>query len=561
MNNLAVFLILVPLIASFFSLLSKHFPRLRMAEIASFAGIVLCLIFLGLLSYPIFQGKIINYPVGGWQEPLGINLYMNGLAWCTSVIGMVIALLALIFARGEGNYKYHFYFFFLVLIAGMEGVILTGDIFNMFVFFEMLSIASYVLIAYSKKAKSIMASFNYLLISSLGMGFFLLGIFIFYQQTGTLSLHTIAHLIVQANPSSATLNLGLICLVVGIGIKAAFIPLHTWLPDAHAFAPHPVSAILSGVMIKVSFLAIWRILRVSQAIDLQQMLLWIGAFSAFLAVIWAMAQTDSKKLLAYHSISQMGFIIASFGVATSFSLTASFYHLLNHSLFKTLLFLSIGCVIYNTGERNIQKLNNLGQKMPFVFLTFLVGAVSISGIPPFNGYASKTLISTSLAGYPLAYFLIFLASIGTVASFIKLSQIFRKGKDNGKNQIKKESSVPKTHWKKLPVGMLISVSTLSILCLVTGILPHFWVKTLSKFITGEKLKTIPLIYSFSNLTNSLSVLGLGLVLYLFIRSWWGRKTLKYIRGLRLGLNNSLLLVVVGFLFLVLVSLIARKGFF
>jgi len=559
MNNLVIFLILIPLVASSFSLLNRYFPRLRIAEAASFGALILCLIFLGLLFQPLLKQKVINYPVGGWQEPLGINLYMDGLAWGSSLMGMTIALLALIFAWGEKKYRYNFYFFFLILIAGMEGVILTGDLFNMFVFFEILSIASYILIAYSRERKSILASFNYLLISSLGMGFFLLAIFLLYQQTGILSLREIAYLQLQTKGNLPVFNLAIISLIVGIGVKAAFIPLHTWLPDAHAFAPHPVSAILSGVMIKVSFLSIWRILRLFQAIKTQQIFLWIGAITAFMAVIWAIAQDDSKKLLAYHSISQMGFIIASFGVATSLSLAASFYHLLNHSLFKSLLFLSIGCVICSMEERDIQKLSGLGRKMPFVFLAFMVGALSICGIPPFNGYVSKNLISLSLKEHPLAYYLIFLASIGTVASFTKLSQIFRKDRAKRKNQGKEEASASRLHQKKLSRGMLIPLGILSILCILTGILPHLWTAAISKLITGEELRLIPVVYSLSSLTNSVFILGLGFALYLGIRSSLGQRILKYIRGLKLGLNNSLFLLVGGFLFLIFLGWIMEKG--
>ena len=560
MNNLVILLLLIPLIASFFTLMGRYIVHRHLAQIASLAAISLCLMLTGILSLPILGGQVLTYSVGGWPEPLGITLYMDGLAWATTIIGLVIAVCALIFAWGEGTYRHYFYFFFLILIAGMQGVILTGDLFNMFVFFEMLSIASYILIAHSGKGRSTVASFNYLLISSLGMGFFLLGVFLLYQQTGILSLREIAHLQLQAGALSPVLNLALICLVVGIGVKAALIPLHTWLPDAHAFAPHPVSALLSGVMIKVSLLAIWRILRLFQAVSLQQTFLWIGALSAFLAVIWAIAQNDSKKLLAYHSVSQMGFIAAGFGAATSLSLTASFYHLFNHALFKSLLFLSIGSVIYSLKERNIQQLSGLGRKMPLVFLSFLVGALSICGVPFFNGYASKSLIAASLKEYPSVYILIFLSSVATVASFIKLSRIFRERRGGGEDQRKGKSSISTLPRKKLPLGMFMALCALSILCIVTGILPGLWTKGLSYLVTGQKLEAAPVIYSIPHLSSSILTLVLGFVLYLFVRSVPGQKTLTYIRGLRLGLNNSLLLVVGGFLLLVLLGWVMGNGF-
>jgi len=550
MNNIVILLIIIPFIASSLALFNKYIPHLSIARLASLGAVSLCLIFLTLLFPAIFTGKTINYPVGGWKEPVGISLYMDGLAWISSLIGMMIALFALIYAGGEGGYDYKFYFFFLTLLGGMQGVILTQDIFNMFVFFEILSIASYILIAYPRKENSIMASFNYLLISSLGIGFFLLGIALLYQQTGVLSLREMIGPGSEIHKSSAMFSLALVFLVVGIGVKAAFVPLHTWLPDAHAFAPHPVSAILSGVMIKVSFLAVWRIIRLFQFGNLQEIFLWIGGATAFLGVTWAIAQDDSKKLLAYHSISQMGFIIVSFGVATSLSLTASFYHLLNHSLFKSLLFLSIGAVIYTTGKRKIEELRGLGKKMPLVFIGFLIGALSISGIPPFNGYVSKSLISLSLKEYPFVYFLIFLTSMGTVASFIKLSRIFAlKGTWGKGNAIK----------KKIPRGMLIPLVFLSILCVVTGIFPYTGTGIISRLLLGEKLRLNLSFYSPSELVSTMLILGSGFTLYLFISSLKGKKALEYIKKIKPGLNDSLLLFVAGFLFFVLLIWVMGKG--
>ncbi|MBE0478771.1 hypothetical protein IBX65_06605 [Candidatus Aerophobetes bacterium] len=551
MNNLVILIVIIPLIASFFCLIDKYIPHLQLAQIVSIGATLICMALLAVLFPPIFRGDVVSYSVGGWKEPLGISLHMDGFAWISSCMSMVVALFALIFAWAEKEHGNLFYFVFLIFIAGMQGVTLTGDIFNMFVFFEIFSIASYILIAYEGKTKSILASFNYLLISSLGMGFFLLGIVILYQHTGVLSLNDIANLMSKAGNSDFTLNLALICFVVGIGIKAAFIPLHIWLPDAHAFAPHPVSAILSGIAIKVSFLAIWRIILLFQAFDIEHIFLWVGAFTAFLGVIWAVAQVDSKKLLAYHSISQIGFIVVSFGVGRPLALDASYYHLLNHAFFKSLLFLCIGSVIYATGQRHIHKLGALRKKMPTVFFSFLVGMLAICGIPPFDGYASKALISISLNKHPVVYFFIFLSSIITVTSFLKLSGIF-----TGKPNKEKTSFIS----YKIPAKMRLSLVALSIICLATGIAPHFWIRTLDTFVTGRKLDIIPTVYSLHQLVATLLMVGLGFALYLFIRSSPGKKTLRFIRGFRLGLNNSILLVVVTFLIFILLSWIVAKGF-
>lgn len=537
MNNILILLIALPLLCSFLVLLASFISRSSLAKIFSLGGVSLSLALLFLIAPAIFSGGTFSYSVGGWKGPLGIALYMDGLAWSISLIGTIIALLALVYAGGERDYHPRFYFFFLLLLVGMQGVILTDDIFNMFVFFEILSISTYVLIAYFQTARAIRASFNYLLLSSLGIAFFLLGIGLIYQAGGVLSLEGMREVAIHLQKNSPSMfNLAVVCLVVGIGIKAAFIPLHTWLPNAHAYAPTPVSALLSAVMIKVSFLAIWRIIGIFQAPAFQYLLIWVGAFTAFLAVIWALAQTDIKKIIAYSSISQMGFIVASFGVASSLSLTASFFHIINHSLFKSLLFLSAGLVIYSTGIRDVSKLSGLGRKMPLGFFAFLVGSLSISGIPPFNGFASKSLISLSLKNYPLAAFLILLASIGTVASFSKLMRIF-VGSSTG------------DRIKKTPVSMTLPLLILCAFSLALGILPSWGAEGISRLILPGSFFW-PRVYTLWQVATSLLILAVGVIFYLFTLTSYGKRIFGYIRQMRLGLNNSLLLLIISLILFV-----------
>lgn len=537
MNNILIFLIVLPLLSSFLVLLASFISRSSLAKIFSLGGVSLSLGLLSLIAPAIFSGGTFSYSIGGWKGPLGIALYMDGLAWSISLIGTIIALLALIYTGGERDYHPRFYFFFLLLLVGMQGVILTNDIFNMFVFFEILSISTYVLVAYFQTGRAIRASFNYLLLSSLGAAFFLLGVGLIYQAGGVLSLEGIREVAIHLQKNSPSMfNLAVVFLVVGIGIKAAFIPLHTWLPNAHAYAPTPVSALLSAVMIKVSFLAIWRIIDIFQAPAFQYLLIWVGAFTAFLAVIWALAQTDIKKILAYHSVSQMGFIVASFGVASSLSLTASFFHIINHSLFKSLLFLSAGLVIYSTGIRDVSKLSGLGRKMPLGFFAFLVGSLSISGIPPFNGFVSKSLISLSLKNYPLAAFLILLASVGTVASFSKLMRIF-VGRSAG------------DRIKKTPISMTLPLLILCAFSLALGIFPSWGAEGISRLILPGPFFW-PRVYTLWQVASSLLILAVGVIFYLLTLTSYGKRVFGYIRQMRLGLNNSLLLLIISLILFV-----------
>ncbi|MEA1963588.1 MAG: proton-conducting transporter membrane subunit [Candidatus Aerophobetes bacterium] len=540
MNNIPLFLIIIPLFAACLILLINFFkPHPGLTQLISLSSIIISLIILGFSTIHILiEKQTLIYNLGGWEELVGISLHLDGLAWFSSSSGAIIALFSLVYSLKEKIYQYKFYFFFSILVTGMQGVVLTHDIFNMFVFFEILSIASYILIAYSQEGKAIKASFHYLIISSLGASLFLLGIGLIYQGCGSLSLTQIGKTFsIERGIPSSMFQLTISLIVVGIGIRAAFIPLHLWLPDAHGYAPTPVSALLSGITIKISFLAIWRIISILEAINSQHFFLWIGSLTALIPVIWALSQTDIKKLLAYHSISQMGFIIVSFGIGSALSLTGSLYHFLNHSFFKSLLFFSMGAVIYTTGKRDLRKLSGLFKKMPWVAVPSLIGALSISGIPPFNGFVSRTLIATSLKKYPLPLFFIFLASVGTAASFIKLMMIF----------LSKEKVKPLPHKKikKAPKTMIYLLITLSIISLLSGIFPSWIVKVISNFILLKDLPSPIKIYSFSNIGKSLLIFVLGIFLYKFITTKYGKQILLRIRDTEPGLNNSLLLVILS----------------
>jgi formate hydrogenlyase subunit 3/multisubunit Na+/H+ antiporter MnhD subunit len=566
-SELVVLLLVVPLVGAVLSGLGRYVRRFPLAELAAVTALCACLGLLVPLAPAAFGGGgPLVYELGNWAEPVGIVLYLDSLAWTSSLVGMFVALCALLFAVSERSYEPRFYFFFLLLMLGMEGVVLTGDLFNLFVFLEILSIASYILIASTGRPRALLGSFRYLMISSLGVAFFLLGIFLFYQATGSLSLRLMAEAVrslgrARGGADWQRLQLAVVCLATGAGVKAAFIPFHTWLPDAHATAPHPVSAVLSGVMIKISFLVVWRMLVLFSVAELQRVLLWAGAVTAVFGVVAAIAQTDGKRLLAFHSVSQMGYIVAAFGAGSAAALGASLYHLVNHSLFKSLLFLTVGAVIHATGERDIGRLRRLGGlagRMPGVFALFLVGALSIAGVPPFNGYVSKGLVTAGLHAWPAAYILILLAGAGTVASFLKLSGIFWARKPAGPPAGTEPSSGRKV---QVPRAMLLPMALLAFLCLLTGLLPGFVGGTLGRVALGHRgLQLLPegegalSLYSLTHLAELAGTLAVGVaIFFLATRTRAGERVLAGLRNLRSGLNTALALLVVGFVALVLLT--------
>jgi multicomponent Na+:H+ antiporter subunit D len=565
-SGLLIVLLVLPLGAAFAGALGRYWPRFPLGQTAGLLALAAGLVLLMPLA-PVAlasSGVPLLYEVGGWSEPVGIALYLDGLAWLASAIGLLVAFCALLYAVCEGGHPPGFYFFFLLLIFGMQGVILTGDLFNLFVFQEILSLSSYILIADRGRPRNLVASFRYLLISSLALAFFLLGIFLLYRATGTLSLRMLAQaLAAPASRGRPELELAVACLLVGAGVKAAFLPFQSWLPEAHAAAPHAVSAVLSGVIIKVSFLVVWRLLRLFAAADLQAVLLWVGVLTAVAGVGAAVAQLDAKRLLAFSSVSQVGYIVAAFGAgaanrapaAASFALGASLYHLLSHSLFKSLLFLVVGTAIHLTGERDLRRLGGLARRRPALAVMFLVGAFGISGLPPFNGFVSKGLVNESLKGRPLAYALILLAGAGTLAAMLKLSGIFFR-----RRAALGLAAAPPAPRRPSPT-LYLPMGLLAALCLGTGLLPGPVGRLLGPVAAGTgQGRTAAFAPSLAEAFSPLHLLELGGTvlagsgLYLLAtRTPLGHRLLDRLRGTTLGLNSALALVVAGLLGFVLLA--------
>lgn len=584
LNTPVVLLVIVPLAGAAVALFEKVFPKLNLSRFVALACVCVGVVTLVFLYGSIEGGVEVRYVLGGWSEPYGITLYLDGLSWLGSVVIYAVAFPVLLYGVGRRSYKPSFYFYFLVMIGAMEGVILSGDIFNIFVFFEILALSSCVLVAYEKKPHSVVASFKYLMISSLGISFFLIGIFIIYQLTGTLSVREVGahlHLLCAdgADPGVRIAGtIAVLCMVTGIGVRIAFVPFHFWLPEAHAFAPHPVSAMLSGVLIKIGFIVLWRLATLFSAVDIGEFLIVSGAVTAALGVCWALVQTDAKRLLAFHSVSQMGYIISVFGAGTMVSMTASFYHVVNHALFKSLLFLSVGMVIVYTGKRDVFKLRGLGGELPLVAIPFAVGALSIAGVFPFNGYASKALISYSLRPhwiYPLIWF----TGAGTVASFLKLSQVFigSKGKNESSygprdveeptSDVPKQTEKPSSRGTKCPKLQYAALWLLAAACLITGIMPGFFGGHIASLIGASGVGgspagisilhsagggdgfMLPNVFQLRMLLESLIPVAVGFLVYMGVMSGKGKVFARIIRERSIGLEGAMVFLLVGFLIL------------
>jgi multicomponent Na+:H+ antiporter subunit D len=346
----------------------------------------------------------------------------------------------------------------------MNGVVLTGDFFNMFVFIEIAAIASYALVAFGCEGEELEASFKYMVLGSVASTFILFSVIILYSVTGTLNMAHVSS-IVREQGAGPAVQLCFALFFMGFSLKAALVPFHAWLPDAHAAAPAPISAMLSGVLIKA--VGVYSLARITFNVfgmnaAFSEILLVLGAVSMIVGVILAIGQWDFKRLLAYHSISQMGYVILGLGLNTPLSILGGLFHLFNHASFKSLLFLNSGAVEYSAETRDLREMGGLRERLPVTSATSLIASASIAGVPPFNGFWSKLLIiiSAVLSQHYVYAFVAVIASILTLASFLKVQRYGFYGK-------LKESL---SQIKEAPRLMTFSVIALALICIGAGLL-------------------------------------------------------------------------------------------
>ncbi|MDQ7794048.1 MAG: proton-conducting transporter membrane subunit [bacterium] len=408
-------------------------PRARQAGRVATGACGLTL-FLIVAMYPsIARGLEVRWSVPGMAgTPLGLSFGADGLGWLVALVAAIVWLAATLFAVEYVDHEAHarrYYVFWLLSFAGMVGLALAGDLLTLFLFFELMSLSSYGLVVHTQTGEAHRAGSLYLYLAVIGGLALLTAVGLVFGSTGSVSFASLATLPPALRPAVIALFL------LGFGLKAGIVPLHLWLPEAHPVAPSPASAVLSGVMIKAGAYGILRVAGQSLASPgLGYVVIWLGLITMAVGVSLALLQANGKRLLAYHSVSQMGYIVLGIGLTAylgakgSMGLAGAVYHLVNHALFKALLFLAVGAVYLRTRELNIYRLGGLGRVMPLVGGVALIASLGISGFPGFNGYASKTLLHHALekavqhggAGLFLAERLFVLVSAGTACSFLKL---------------------------------------------------------------------------------------------------------------------------------------------
>lgn len=416
-------LVLLPLLGAAAALLAATIHRPRLAYAAGFLSLAATLVAASCWRSCLAGGGAIHESVGGWSEPLGIGLTLDGLGWIGIIVLVGISLFIYGHIVAEGHSPPSVVFFFLLAVAGMVGLILADDIFNMFVMFEILSLASYLLIAVKGSGRAFYASLRYLILSTVGMTFFLLGIFVLYRETGVLSLSLIAEAI-RARGATPGIAVAAAAILAGIGTRAAFFPFHGWLAEAHSQAPHPISALLSGVLLNSGWFVMVRMMPIFPLLSLSTIFEVLGPFTAFFGACGALLVTDKKKILAMSSIAQMGILLTAFAgmggteLQDSLLAAAALYQMMSHALAKSLLFLSLGILFSAEGPCPIRSFRELFRQMPLLSLCICVGVLSLVGLPLFGGFPGKRVISEAAGDSPFSSFLGG-ASVATVAAFLR----------------------------------------------------------------------------------------------------------------------------------------------
>lgn len=402
--HLPILQVIVPLMAAPLCLLVR---RPRVAWTLALAAAVATLAISAMLLAQVMQGGALVYELGGWRAPWGIEYRIDSLNAYVLLIVSVIGALVLLSAHtsiarelAEPRRTY-FYAAYLLCLAGLLGIAATGDLFNLFVFLEISSLASYTLIALSSDRRALWASYQYLMMGTVGATFILIGIGLLYAMTGTLNMQDLSQRLPEV-AGTRTVFTAFGFLVVGAALKLALFPLHAWLPNAYTYAPSAVTAFLAATATKV---AVYVLIRLIYSVfgaeysfehaPLQEVFVALSLTAVFACSITAIFQRNVKRLLAYSSVAQIGYMILGFSIGNTTGLTATLLHLFNHALMKGALFLAMGAVMFRLGSVMLADMAGLGRRMPWTMAAIVIGGLSLIGVPLTAGFISKWYLVTA----------------------------------------------------------------------------------------------------------------------------------------------------------------------
>ncbi len=492
-NHFSVLLVVLPLMAAPICVILRSSKASWLVALIS--NLVIVLLSLSLLSH-VINGNVVRYELGGWAAPTGIEYYIDGINAILISVVSIISLATLVYSKQSIRKEiaqprhYLFYAGWLLCLTGLLGILITGDAFNVFVFLEISSLSMYMLIALGRERRqALVAAFRYLILGSIGASFILLGIGFLYAATGTLNMSDIAERLPLVN-GSRTVIVGFSFITIGLLIKTAMFPVFSWLPNAYQFAPSAVSSFLAGTATKVSLYIFLRFFYHVFGTDysfgnllLGNILLPLAVVGFFVMSVVAVFQTDIRRVLAYSSIAQIGYIFAAISMATEQGLTAGIIHIINHAFIKTALFISVGCILYRYGTANINQLGGIMKSMPWTCAAFIIAGLSLIGVPLTAGFVSKWyLISAAIdSGWWLIAAMILMSSLMAIIYIGRIVEVFC---------FKNSEAEGVAKVKEAPFSMLLPLWFLIIVSVYTGINGDV-VVDLAKFSATQLLDNLP----------------------------------------------------------------------
>jgi len=552
-----VFLIfLIPIFGAGIELFFRDKHRNYRDRSLIYMGFIVIVILI--LIYPkVVLGQIdYDYPKVFF---LGISFKIDMLGYTVLMVSAFVWFYVIVYAHEYMKHEIHstrFFFFLALTYSSVLGAIMAGDLLTMFLFFELMTLSSYTLVIHGQDQESYRAGYNYITMGLIGGFLIFTALVLIYVNIGDLRF-TSAIVALDTMGSLKYWIMGL--LVFGFGIKAGMAPVHVWLPRAHPVAPSPASAILSGVMIKIGAFGI---IRVATSYYFPEMdgvfasgdpiwftaqrvgaiIIWTGIVTMLMGVFLALIQVNIKKLLAYSSISQMGYILTGIGVALylgyegAMGYSGALYHIINHAIFKSLLFMVAGVIHYHTHELDMYKLGGLWKKLPLTTITFMIGMFGIIGLPLFNGYISKTILHHGLVEayqygsqvFILAEILFIIAGVGTVCYFAKMFYyVFIKDNDNEYKDLTFDLS-----------SLDLALVSMSIFIVWIGIRPMFVIEQLiipqlntmaySNYFIESYIENIRL-FKFYDLIMAIGIILAGIGLFIIAKKyrWFQLKLPKW----------------------------------
>ncbi|RXE56223.1 NADH:ubiquinone oxidoreductase [Methanoculleus taiwanensis] len=496
LQNAPALLLAVPMLAAFATPFIGRYSAVA-RNIWVIAAMTLTAAIGFILAYDVFTAGTVIYTFGALDPasalpldsggiPIRIIFTVDAMSAFMVIIAAISGFAVMLYtmaSESKSSGKDGFYALFLLLIVGIMGMVCTGDLFNFFVFLEINSLAGAALVAYRvDKGVAVEAGLKYAVISTIGGLFVLFSIALLYGQYNALNIAMLASSIQY----TALDKIALVLLLAALAMKAGAVPMHFWTPDAYSMAPGSITALLV-VASQASLYGVFRVVFTLYNVVLDYVTIgWIiiilGILSMFVGVTMALVQKDVKRLMAYHAVSQTGYMLLGLGVGLAVlgqqaaldtygivAMEGGIFHIINHAMYKGLLFLTAGAIIYRTGIRSLNKLGGLGHSMKWTMIFFIIGALAIAGIPPFSGFASKLLIYESVFLFsPVLSIIAMVVSILTLASFVKVFHSIFMG-----------PALPEfAGVKEAPLPMLVGMGILAAITIAFGIAPELVVDTI-----------------------------------------------------------------------------------